>query len=236
MSNGYTKYDLTRFDFSTLQGNAKDRLASFVNVFQATIGAGRTVSRTNKFDVSVQADIVLYSLKKRVAVKFADVALAIIKAGLNTYRNVSADGLIGSSIVLSKYHSPVITLEENVLSSVMLSKKLLRGFAAHESISALIRISKNMHTRAAFDEIVNGLVKAASFRVVHMIISARMMPGEDMIIDSDMANVFVNGESVVDKYDGDEFVFLTNRLNVMQITPLGGGTLEGIIVYNEGWL
>lgn len=232
----YSKYDLTKFDYGFFQGNNKERITNFDVSFFASVGVGRSILRDSKFNESMQASVPLYAMKRRAETKLSGKVEAFIDLRLNTIRELALDSTFGAQVSLSKIYSVLIPFEGEIKSSVLVSKTIGRSAGVADSIVSLVKLSKLMSKLVQVNGIVNAYVEARSFREVHMIVNVTMLPGDELIIDSDMANIVLNGESVVDKYDGDEFIYLTNRIDVLQITPLGGGTLDGIIVYNEGWL
>lgn len=231
----YQAFDYSKFDLSGKLGHAKARVVTYVEVFTASLGLGRTISRDCKFNTNAQAEISLLGLRKRTAIIPNVFDISIDLRG-NIIRALSLREHVNISAAIIKERSVKIDFEEETKSSFVLSKisdRISRHVSLIDSNIALKKIAKRYFDA---NEVVNAFIDAYNVKEVHFIINAILNPGDELIIDSENVNVLLNGHSIVDKVDGDDFIILSDKLAWLRVIPLGGGTFDGTIAYNEGWL
>lgn len=232
----YTKFDLSKFDLGSPSGHAKERTVIFSNICFMSVGVGRTVARSGKFTNSVQAEIGLRGLRKRSDAILSSSMLCDVGLFYNAIRSVRVGDSCDAAVTLNKVRRNIVSFNQETKSSILLSKQINRKNTLICSVLVFVLLNKARAKLFEINEVFDSFVDFKNFREIHTTIDIKFLPDDELIIDSEYANVLLNGVSIADKYAGDEFIYLTKDVVAVKITPLGGGTLEGIIEYNEGWL
>lgn len=231
---GFSKFDLMKFNISTT-GNTKERTVGFISTFFANVGANKTTTRNVKMGSTVQTSASLLSLRKRIAN-----ASSTISGSVNAYLVVSRpfdiQVPVKGALLLSKEMSIKVPFSAAMIPSVLVSYDNAAVVSIVGSTSSQVLLRSNIYRKPKFNEVFNAFVDLFAFREIVIYINASIAPDSELIIDSENALVTLDGVSILDKFEGADFIQLTNRVESLQLIPLGGGALSGTISYSEGWL
>ena len=106
--------------------------------------------------------------------------------------------------------------------------------AASEAAGALVRVRFFSGTAVA-EANASGAGVATYGQEVMTILGVNMVPGDELVIDTEHMTVTLNGENIIDRVS-DDAVFFKLMSGINDITVEGGTTADVRIVWKDRWL
>lgn len=106
--------------------------------------------------------------------------------------------------------------------------------AASEAAGALVRVRFFSGTAVA-EANASGAGVATYGQEVMTILGVNMIPGDELVIDTEHMTVTLNGENIIDRVS-DDAVFFKLMSGINDITVEGGTTADVRIVWKDRWL
>jgi hypothetical protein len=118
----------------------------------------------------------------------------------------------------------------------IIRRHLFEGFAeaASEAAGALVRVRFFSGTAVA-EANASGAGVATYGQEVMTILGVNMVPGDELVIDTEHMTVTLNGENIIDRVS-DDAVFFKLMSGINDITVEGGTTADVRIVWKDRWL
>lgn len=229
-----SRFDLTRFNL----GSERYRDISFMRdafvKIDVVAGGRKLVDFTRlgraRIRVNTNMHVMIPIMRKATGVLFTTVVTHIHFVATRFIVDV-----INTSVLSSKNVFVARWIQNKTNAQIIISKICVINRLSISRINATAQIKKGIFIQRVSSSVIMIVASVTSTRFITLRLDVKMLPGQEIRINSDMFTATLGTENILHTVSGD-WIYLDRGVQRIVIATNTGGSIYGELIYNERYI